>query len=333
MPIQRFAWQEAEVQSARAAGRDSEFARDVYDGLSAPQKILPAKYLYDEIGSALFDVITLLPEYGLTRAEERLLHSCADTSAEILHPLVAAAELGSGSGRKTQKILEAITRRQANVNYFAIDVSNAALEACRRHLKDVRGVQARVVESSYLDGLARVCRERPAVGRLLVLFLGSSVGNFSIDEGRWFLKRVRECLRVGDAFLMGADLVKSPAQLLSAYDDPAGVTAAFNLNLLARINRDLDGDFRLKKFRHEARWQFDKNRIEMHLVSLDRQTVTVGGANCRASFEAGESIWTESSQKFTLELLEEMGSQAGFAPLGQWMDTEWPFSENLWIAQ
>jgi len=321
------------VESARAISRDSEFARDVFDGLNASQKILPAKYLYDEVGSALFEVITLLPEYGLTRAEERLLHSSSDAIAEALVPLTAAVELGSGSGRKTQKILEAITRRQPHVNYFAIDVSTTALETCRRHLRDVRGVRSQVVESSYLDGLARVCRQRPATGRLLVLFLGSSFGNFSIDEGRWFLKRVRECLRAGDAFLIGADLVKSPATLLSAYDDPAGVTAAFNLNLLSRINRDLDGDFRLKNFRHEARWQYDKNRIEMHLVSLDRQTVMVGGANCRASFEAGESIWTESSQKFTSELLKEMGTRAGFAPLAQWIDAQWPFSENLWIVE
>jgi uncharacterized SAM-dependent methyltransferase len=168
---------------------------------------------------------------------------------------------------------------------------------------------------------------------MLVLFLGSSVGNFSIDETRVFLKRVRGCLRAGDGFVLGADLVKPAAQLLNAYDDPAGVTAAFNLNLLSRINRDLAGDFRLKKFRHEARWRSDKNRIEMHLISLEQQTVTIEEANCRASFDDGESIWTESSQKFTPDLLQEMGTRAGFAPCALWVDEAWPFSESLWIAR
>jgi dimethylhistidine N-methyltransferase len=318
--------------NARAVALEDDFARDVCDGLRAAQKVLHAKYLYDEVGSALFDVITLLPEYGLTRAEERLLASHADEIAESLTPVATVVELGSGSGRKTGRILESITRRQPAVNYFAIDVSSAALGMCRRHLSDVKGVQLHPLECTYLEGLSRVRRMRPAKGRLLLLFLGSSIGNFSLGEIRGFLKKVRQELRPGDGFLIGADLVKPPAQLLRAYDDSIGVTAAFNLNVLSRINRELAGDFKLRKFRHEVRWRFDESRIEMHLVSLERQTVTVAGANCRVSFEPYESIWTESSHKFTPAVLERVARDAGFEPDTQWIDEEWPFAESLWLA-
>ena len=319
--------------AVRALNEDNEFARDVYRGLTAPQKVLAARYLYNEVGSALFEAITLLPEYGLTRAEERLLLAHADDIAERLAPVEMVAELGSGGGRKTQPILEAITRRQQNVDYFAIDVSNAALQLCKEHLRDVKGVRAYTLQNSYLDGLARVCHARPHHGRMLLLFLGSTIGNFSISETEKFLKRVRASLRPGDGFLLGADLVKSPDQLLNAYDDPAGVTAAFNKNLLSRINLELDGDFRLNRFRHEARWRSDEQRIEMHLVSLKRQSVMVAGANCRASFYVDESIWTESSQKFTLSALQDMARQAAFVPAAHWIDQEWPFAESLWIAE
>lgn len=317
--------------TARVATPDGDFARDVYAGLHATQKVLPAKYLYDEVGSALFEVITLLPEYGLTRAEYRLLDACADEIA-TLSPFAAVAELGSGSGHKTQGILEAITRYQEGIDYFAIDVSSASLHDCCSQLGNIPGVHAHALPSSYLGGLGRVRQKRPADGRLLLLFLGSSIGNFSDDEIRVFLRSVRQSLRTEDALLLGTDLVKPADRLLNAYDDPAGVTGAFNLNLLSRINRELEGDFQLRNFRHEARWLPDRKRIEMHLVAKEPQVVTIAGAECQVSFQAGESIWTEASQKFTLENLQEIASQTGFAPARQWVDEEWPFAENLWIA-
>jgi dimethylhistidine N-methyltransferase len=310
--------------------QDTEFARDVYHGLCAQQKVVPAKYLYDEVGSALFEAITLLPEYGLTRAERRLLKTCADEIAQSLTPVAAVAELGSGSGEKTQLLLEALTKYQPSVTYFPIDVSRRSLQDCCRHIQPIRGVRAQAIESSYLDGLASVREQRPEAGRLLLLFLGSSIGNFSDDEIRVFLKKLRQNLRSGDVFLLGTDLVKPASQLITAYDDPAGVTAAFNLNLLSRINRELQGDFQLRKFRHEARWRSDRNRIEMHLVSQERQSVNVAGANCYATFDAGESIWTEASQKFTTEMLWGYALDSGFAPRAQWIDREWPFAESLW---
>ena len=310
----------------------TEFARDVYSGLRSSTKVIPAKYLYDEVGSALFEAITLLPEYGLTRAEYRLLESCANEIAWNLSPVSVVAELGSGSGQKARRILEVLTSVQDDVTYFAIDVSKRSLQDCCHNLSSVRGVECHALQASYLEGLAKVQARRPDSGNLLLLFLGSSIGNFSDEEIRVFLKRVRQSLRPADAFLLGTDLVKPAPQLLEAYDDPAGVTAAFNLNLLSRINRELDADFRLRTFRHEARWRSDKNRIEMHLVSREDQYVRVAGSNCDAVFEAGESIWTEASQKFTLEGLEKFALEAGFVPAAQWIDAEWPFAENLWLV-
>ena len=321
------------MKTARDLAFETKFARDVSDGLRAPQKILPTQYLYDAIGSVLFEAITLLPEYGLTRAEERLLQAHAAEICRSVAPVAAVVELGSGSGRKTRQILNAMRKHQAEVNYFPIDVSQTALQQCCEHVKDVRGVKAYAVQASYLDGLAKVREETAAGGRLLLLFLGSTIGNFPESEMSWFLKRVREDLRPGDAFLLGTDLVKAPQRLLDAYDDPLGITAAFNLNLLARINRELGGNFQLQKFQHQARWIVDKNRIEMHLVSRERQFVGVPAANCRVSFEPGESIWTESSRKFTTADLQKAALQAGFSASGQWIDQEWPFAENLWMVE
>jgi dimethylhistidine N-methyltransferase len=320
------------ASSAYRLDSESQFARDVRVGLHAPQKRVPAEYLYDSVGSALFDAITLLPEYGLTRAEERVLHSSGEEIAGKLGPLAFVAELGSGSGRKTSILLEAIVGRQKDIVYWAIDVSGSALQTCRKQLGVLNGVQVQTLESSYLAGLEKVCRERPASGSLLVLFLGSSIGNFSTEEMKQFLKRARSELCPRDAILLGADLVKPRSQLLSAYDDPAGVTAAFNLNLLGRINRELRGNFQLDAFRHEARWLPEESRVEMHLVSLERQAVTIEDANCRATFQRGESIWTEACQKFTAEGLQQMARQTGFKPIDQWIDEEWQFAENLWIA-
>ncbi len=307
-----------------------EFAAEVRAGLSKPQKELPAKHLYDEVGSALFEVITVLPEYGLTRAEERLLRAHATEIARWLPPRVAVVELGSGSGRKTKPPLHAIVNRQECVNYCAIDISTAALEACRVQLSALRGVRVQTVQQPYLEGLAELCEQR--ADRLLVLFLGSTIGNFEPAEAMRFLTDVRACLRPGDAFLLGADLVKPIDTLLAAYDDPAGVTAAFNLNLLARINRELNGNFNLRNFRHEARWNARDSRIEMHLRSLARQIVDIPSARCRVAFDRDETIWTESSHKFETAQLSRLAEQAGFIDGARWIDRAWPFAECLWMV-
>ena len=309
----------------------AEFGLDVRAGLSRRgQKELHSKYLYDDLGSALFEAITFLPEYGLTRADERLLESHSDEIASALPPPVRAAELGSGSGRKTRLILGALQKQQESTDYHPIDISAAALSRCRHDLAAVAEVHP--VHASYLDGLEDVVRLREPWERLLVLFLGSNIGNFEPHCGLEFLRRLRRSLREGDALLMGADLVKPAARLVSAYDDPTGVTAAFNLNLLARINRELDGDFNLRQWEHAALYNGAEKRIEMHLRSRVQQAARIPGADLRVAFREGETIWTESSHKFTLSDLERLARQNGFMPEAVWVDREWPFAESLWIA-
>jgi L-histidine N-alpha-methyltransferase len=312
----------------------ADFGTEVRSGLTQPgQKELPSKYLYDEVGSALFEVITALPEYGLCRADERLLRRHAE---EIVRPLLPApivvAELGSGSGKKTRWILQALARRQ-RTRYYPIEISPTALAQCAKELGQMDWVSIVGFEQPYLDGLLTVAASRRREERLLVLFLGSTIGNFDRLAGEQFLAEVRRRLRPGDGLLLGADLEKPLPQLLRAYDDPLGVTAAFDLNLLARINRELAGDFDVAAFRHLARWDEAERRVEMHLQSLRRQDVAIPGAGCVAHLEEGETIWTESSHKYQAAEVTEMGQRNGFRTEAQWVDQEWPFAQTLLIAE
>jgi dimethylhistidine N-methyltransferase len=308
------------------------FAEDVREGLGRTgQKELPAKYFYDEIGSALFELITKLPEYGLTRAEERILlrHSAAIAERLTAHGIVV--ELGSGSGRKTRRILEALTRHQPTT-YCPIEISSAALENCERELDDLAHVSIVGFETEYLDGLRQAAaRRRPGDG-VVVLFLGSSIGNFDRRPGEDFLREIREELAPGDALLLGTDLEKPLAQLIAAYDDALGVTAEFNRNLLARINRELGGDFDLARFEHVALYNARERRIEMHLRSVEDQTVTIEGANLRTTFRRDETIWTESCHKYARHEAPEMALRTGFKCVAQWVDDEWAFAENMFVA-
>jgi dimethylhistidine N-methyltransferase len=311
----------------------SEFAAAVREGLLKPgQRELPSKYLYDEVGSALFEAICLLPEYGLTRADARLLQTHAQEIVDRLPAPLHVAELGSGSGKKTRWILEALSRRQRTY-YFPIEISPAALAACEKELGQIDMVSMVGYEQPYLEGLQAVARGRDEGDHLLVLFLGSTIGNFDRAAGDDFLREVREVLLPGDALLLGTDLEKDIATQLLAYDDPAGVTAAFNLNVLARINRELGADFDLSCFRHEARWNDEERRIEMHLRSKHRQNVIIPAANLRLMLNEGETIWTESSHKYRPEEVLNMATRTGFQCDGQWIDEEWAFAQNLLIAK
>ncbi|MFQ5724269.1 MAG: L-histidine N(alpha)-methyltransferase, partial [Terriglobia bacterium] len=288
-----------------------QFAADVRAGLErSGQKQLPSKYLYDDVGSALFEVITRLPEYGLTRADQRLFERHAGDLVALLPNPVAVAELGSGSGKKTRWLLEALVRRQQPVTYCPIDISPAALEACRQELASLDCVRVRPFERTYLDGLREVATRRPAGEHLLVLFLGSTIGNFDRPVGEQFLADVRRALRPGDTVLLSTDLEKPIPQLLAAYDDSLGVTAAFNLNLLARLNRELGADFDLSRFRHEAHWNPAERRIEMHLRSTTEQTVTLRQADLTVKFARDETIWTESSHKYNGDEVCQIGQRA-----------------------
>lgn len=311
----------------------SEFADAVRDGLTkAGQKELPSKYLYDEVGSSLFETICVLPEYGLTRADARLLETHAREIVDRLPRPISVAELGSGTGKKTRWILEALSRRQRTF-YYPIEISPSALAACEKELGQIDLVSVVGYEQTYLDGLRAVARGRDSQEHVLVLFLGSTIGNFDREMGDEFLREVRSTLGRGDAMLLGTDLEKDEETQILAYDDPAGVTAAFNKNLLARINRELGADFDLAQFRHEARWNRIERRIEMHLRSLRAQSVTIPAALTRVDFEEGETIWTESSHKYRAEEVLEMAKRTGFRCEGQWIDEEWPFAQNLLICE
>ena len=310
----------------------AQFVSDVRTGLCKKgQKELPSKYLYDPLGFALFEVITQLPEYGLTRADERLLRRHATEIVRHVPSPALVSELGSGSGRKTRWILSALCEREP-VSYYPIELSRAALESCESELGDVECVSIVGVEREYLDGLREVAALRADGVHLLVLFLGSTIGNFDSGADARFLSEVRSVLAPGDSLLLGIDLWKPPERMLEAYDDPQGVTAAFNLNLLGRINRELDGDFDLRQFEHVARFNEATSSIEMHLRSKRRQVVNVRRSGFAATFAAGETIWTESSHKYTRREIAELAVACDFRVEGQWVDDEWPFAENLWVA-
>jgi L-histidine N-alpha-methyltransferase len=305
---------------AITANANYEFAASVRAGLTKPgQKELSSMYLYDEVGSGLFEVICNLPQYGLTRADERLLRRNAFDIVERLQGPVAVAELGSGSGRKTRWILEALARKQRTF-YYPIEISASALQMCERELE-------------YLDGLLAAAAHRRSGQRMLVLFLGSTIGNFDRPAGMKFLSRVREILEPGDHLLLGTDLEKSTTQLLDAYDDELGVTAAFNLNLLSRINRELGADFDLAQFRHQAIINSEARSVEMHLRSERKQTVNIHEAALTVEFQEGETIWTESSHKYSAQEISGLARDTGFRCEAQWIDQQWPFAENLLIAE
>lgn len=310
-----------------------QFALEVSAGLTRPgQKELPSKYLYDAVGSALFEVICELPEYGLTRSEEHILQRHAREIVDQLPRPVVVAELGSGTGRKTRLLLEALSRLQSTW-YHPIELSPAALAILRRELRDINSISIVGFEREYLDGLCEVAARRSAGEHLLVLFLGSTIGNFEGVAGAEFLASVRRILQAGDSLLLGTDMLKPAQTLIDAYDDPIGVTAAFNLNLLARLNRELGADFNLHQFAHVAVFNEATRSVEMHLRSRSRQIVVIPEASISVQFEKDETIWTESSHKYSQDELISLALQAGFRRQAQWMDQSWGFAENLWIAE
>ncbi|HVF41543.1 MAG TPA: L-histidine N(alpha)-methyltransferase [Pyrinomonadaceae bacterium] len=313
-----------------------DFAGDVRRGLTAGRKFLPPKYFYDELGSQLFDAICLLPEYYLTRAEAEVF---ARHSGEIVGRASAGArvtlfELGSGSATKTRRIVEALLARQSGLKYVPVDISPAALEAGAHALiQDFDGLDVSAYASDYDAALPLLAGELGGGERALVLFLGSNIGNFDREGAREFLERVRRVLRAGDCLLLGADLKKERAVLEDAYDDPLGVTAAFNLNLLARINRELRADFSVRDFRHVALYDEREGRVEMHLESRREQTVNINALGVSVDFREGERIHTENSYKYDLEGLDALAAATGFARAETWLDPAERFSSSLFVAE
>jgi L-histidine N-alpha-methyltransferase len=320
--------QSAGTSSAGAQGATMSFAEDVRAGLMAsPKKLLP-KYFYDALGSALFDTICLLPEYYLTRAEDEILDRHAREIVAAVGSPLDLVELGSGSAVKTRRIISATLERQPSLNYKPIDISPSALKASSESLsREYPNIRVEGVAAEYLEGLRRISRNGAI--RTMALFLGSNIGNFEPAGAVSTLRAVRAVLKEGDALLLGADLRKDRAVLESAYDDPLGVTAAFNLNVLARINRELGGLFDLKKFSHRARYDETLGRVEMHLVSREAQTVAIAALGLDVRFARDESIHTESSYKYDRATLAKLADDTGFTLTNTWTDSAGLFSSNL----
>jgi L-histidine Nalpha-methyltransferase len=317
------------LESAR-----SEFAADVFRDLQRTPRQLQSRYLYDDLGSRLFEAICRLPWYRITRAEERLLDAHAGALAAAVAGTdgagVALVELGVGSGEKLVRIIGALPDGPAPVVHL-IDVSPAALDTTTAR---VSGLSASVHRhlGTYEDGLRAIARAGRPAARTAVLLLGSNIGNFDTSAAGALLAEVRRASASGDWLLLGADLVKPPADLLLAYDDPLGVTAAFNRNLLVRINRELDGTFDLDGFAHRAVWNAEAGRVEMHLVSRTSQAVEVRAIDLRLTFAAGDTIWTESSYKYTEAGIAELGRRARFEQTAQWVDRDARFALTLFAA-
>ncbi len=297
------------------------FLQEVIAGLPRPQKAINPKYFYDERGSALFEAICALPEYYPTRTEIDMMRDHGSEMAQCLGPGCTIIEYGSGSGRKTRMLIE--SARPAA--YLAIDIAEAQLKAAAAVLADAfPDVIIAAVCADYTRPFALPPLASGTASRRVIFFPGSTIGNFTVDEARDFLRLARAQAGAGGAMLVGVDLKKDAATLDAAYNDARGVTAEFNLNLLARINRELDGDFDVSAFRHHAFYNADLGRIEMHLVSTREQKAAVGGRVFR--FRAGETIHTENSYKYSITEFQALVRDSGFAPERCWVDPASLFS-------
>lgn len=304
----------------------NQFARDVASGLKGRPKTLPPKHLYDALGSRLFEAICELPWYGVARAERRLLRRYARAVPEGTPS--ALVELGPGDGEKLAIVAAHVGASLASIHM--IDLSKTALERAAVTVSRVSPAAIEMHNSTFERGLDSALRGRGPSGPTLIMLLGSTIGNYEPADRQRLLRRIRQRLRPSDALLLGADLVKPASVLRVAYDDPLGVTAAFNKNVLARINRELGGEFDLTRFDHRAVWNATASRVEMHLVSRTVQRVWIARLQMRVVFRRGESIWTESSYKFRPNDLVHLGDEVELRTRKQWIDRREAFSLTLY---
>jgi len=307
------------------------FAEDVRKGLSSEPKCLSPKYFYDELGSRLFDAICFTPEYYLTRAENEIIERYAGEIVDSVDGYKTLLEMGSGSASKTKLIVEALLRKQAELLFIPVDISATALESSSRILlQSFPRLRIEAYAADYFDSLTELARKER--GRTLALFLGSNISNFGRDEAPVFLRALRGVLRAGDALLLGADLKKDRRVLEPAYDDALGLTAAFNLNLLARVNRELEGDFDLRAFKHHAFYNEEMGRVEIYIESTHGQAVKIAKLAMDIHFKEGERIHTENSYKYDLAGIAQLAAETGFTCSRTWLDSLERFSSNLLLA-
>jgi dimethylhistidine N-methyltransferase len=314
-----------------APGREHEFADAVRAGLGSRPRSLAPKFFYDALGSYLFEAICLLPEYYLTRAEAEILGRYSREIIDQIDEPICLVELGSGSAIKSRYLIRALLERQETLHYQPIDISKTMLaESSSALLTEFPGLSITGIAGDYTASLDLT--DLHPGERRLALFLGSNIGNYDASDARALLSRLRAALAPGDAFLIGADLRKETEVLEAAYDDALGVTAAFNLNLLQRINRELGGDFDPRKFRHVASFNTDAGRVEINLESREAQSVRIEDLGLSLEFEPGEMIHTENSYKYRLEDLARLAENTGFRVARSWFDEAQRFSCNLWFA-
>jgi L-histidine N-alpha-methyltransferase len=305
----------------------STIADDVLSGLTSTPKTLPPRLFYDDAGSRLFEQITGLREYYLTRTERGILEvNASEIMRETGTPLTLI-ELGAGTASKTEVLIDALLKRQLQAVFYPIDVSESALRVAEEALEArFPALSVRPLVGDYSAGLSSLSR---IAGRKLVLYIGSSIGNYEPDEAAELLGTIRRSLSPGDALLLGTDMAKDEATLLAAYNDAQGITARFNLNILSRINRELGADFDLANFRHKAVWNAEASRMEMHLESLKPQMTRIADLDIAIRFAVGETIHTENSYKFTEEMLRSVVAEGGFLLERAWTDDRKWFGVHL----
>lgn len=318
----------AKIEVHDVAPEREEFLGEVLEGLSRPQKTLPCKYFYDDRGAALFEEICTVEEYYLTDADLEVMEARAAEMGTLIGPNALLVEYGSGSGRKTRYLLEHL---EAPAGYVPVDISREQLEETARALAgDFPHIRVLPVCTDYTTPFA-LPRPRPAPARSVAFFPGSTIGNFEVPAAERFLRHIAQTCGSGGGLIIGVDLRKDPHVLEAAYNDARGVTAAFNLNLLERINRELGADFDPGGFAHQAIFNDEMSRIEMHLRSLRDQYVRLAGKSIH--FAAGESICTEYSYKYDLPRFAAMAGRAGFEIEKVWTDSAGRFSVQYLVAR
>jgi L-histidine N-alpha-methyltransferase len=320
-----------DVFAEKKAFVTDSLAEDVEISLTAHPKYLLPKYFYDDSGSRLFEQITLTEEYYPTRSEQWILENYINELEEICTGINVISELGSGTSEKTKIILDNFTGKRKHLHYIPIDVSDILIEGSKNLIHEFNNISVTGIISEYEKGLSLLAQieDHPK----LLLFLGSSIGNFEDDEIITLMQNISDALYENDYVLIGFDLEKDEKILNRAYNDAAGITSAFNKNILHRINRELGADFDLNKFRHHAFFNARKHRVEMHLISIDNQFVHIGKLNRTISFCEGESIHTENSHKFSDKLINDYASQANLRIVKTWKDKNKYFALSLLAAK
>ena len=300
------------------------FSEDVKKGLSAKRKFLLPKYFYDSKGSELFEKICRTKEYYPTRTEKFILRKYSDDISKYNPDINIIVELGSGSSVKTSFLLKSFLKTKPQINYIPVDVSDVIISGSENLIKKLKNLSVMGIISNYEEGLRIVAKKIKE--NKLIIFLGSSIGNLTILQAKTFLNILRKNMGENDLLLIGFDMLKNEKILTDAYNDRKKITAAFNLNILKRINRELKGDFNLNKFEHNAFFNKQKSRIEMHLVSKENQTVNIKSINLKIEFKKGETIHTENSYKFTDTLIKKIAGSAKLKTIKIWKDEKKYFS-------